>query len=199
MNKELALKNLIEITDILKKYNISHWLTDGTLLGLIRENDIIDHDHDTDIGLTIENFDKTVVFELIKSGFKIENVWGDYEKVGFEIGLLKNGIMTDLFFFEKNDSGEFFHSAYVHHHGNTFRRIDYIYDVFDIKTSLFLGHNFYIPDNPVKFLITKYGKEWNIPNTKWDYAYDPRNHRKTNIFMIKNDMEEKFNKWINEK
>ena len=34
MNKDNALRNLIDISEILKKYNTSFWLQDGTLLGL---------------------------------------------------------------------------------------------------------------------------------------------------------------------
>jgi phosphorylcholine metabolism protein LicD len=40
-----------DIILILNKYNINYWVDFGTLLGIIRENDIILYDNDVDICL----------------------------------------------------------------------------------------------------------------------------------------------------
>ena len=43
--------NLIETINILEKNNIPYWLCQGTLLGIIRDNKLIDWDHDIDIAV----------------------------------------------------------------------------------------------------------------------------------------------------
>jgi len=41
--------------NILNKHKIKYWVDSGTLLGLIREGDILDHDKDLDIGIHYNN------------------------------------------------------------------------------------------------------------------------------------------------
>ena len=53
MNKENALKTLLDLKDVLDSLNIKFWLSDGTLLGFHRESDFISHYHDIDIGIFI--------------------------------------------------------------------------------------------------------------------------------------------------
>ncbi len=74
INKNKLIKNLEEIDSIMKKNNIFYWIGEGTALGSIRENDIIDGDDDIDIGIYEKEFNnkKKVLFkELKKKGFKI--------------------------------------------------------------------------------------------------------------------------------
>ena len=44
-------KNFIEIINLLKKNNISYWLCHGTLLGIVRDKNLIPWDHDIDIAV----------------------------------------------------------------------------------------------------------------------------------------------------
>ena len=46
MSREKALAVLIEVTDTLDSTGNVYWLSDGTLLGLVREGDFIAHDDD---------------------------------------------------------------------------------------------------------------------------------------------------------
>ena len=193
MNKKIALNNLIEITNILKKYNIKHWLTDGTLLGLYRDKDFISHDKDTDIGVDFDTFTVDCFLEL-KNNFNIKHIFG-YVEDSFEIALEKNGVKTDLFFFYKKDKS-YYHSAFSEWRTDSYRRIDYIYDFFDIKSTIFLNNNFNIPSDPLKFIITKYGEDWNIPNSNWSYDYSPKNHIKTDIWINRELSNSKFENWV---
>jgi hypothetical protein len=49
------------IDDKLKKFNIKHWIMYGTLLGAVRQNDIIPYDYDFDFGAHIEDMDKILL------------------------------------------------------------------------------------------------------------------------------------------
>jgi fukutin len=190
MNKIIALENLKDISQSLKKFNCKHWLTDGTLLGYYRENNFIDHDHDTDIGVDWESFNKNALTDILAKGFVIGSVLGYVNDVGLEITLKRKNVRTDLFFFYK-DKNNYFHSAYKN---NT--RIDYIYEWFDVKETVFLGESFYIPDDPLKFIETKYGKNWMIPNKKWSWAYSPLNHKKTNKTFNSIEAKKQFKIWF---
>ena len=50
------LKNLEKLIPIFEKHKIRYWITFGTLLGSIREGEIIKHDDDIDLGVFEEDF-----------------------------------------------------------------------------------------------------------------------------------------------
>ena len=102
------LKKTILIFD---KHNINYWAIGGTLLGSVREEKIIDHDDDIDIGI------------LKKDYLRINELQNDFEKVGLVIespkkdfGLIKimkkdkdnnhkiNKIFVDVFPYEKQEN-----------------------------------------------------------------------------------------------
>ena len=70
-----SLINNLEIFDkCIKKIGIFYWLSEGTALGAIREQDVIDNDSDIDIGIYYRDRDvfmSKVVPLLYKHGFKI--------------------------------------------------------------------------------------------------------------------------------
>ena len=43
--------NFLEVINILKTNKINYWLGHGTLLGIIRDNNLIEWDHDIDIAV----------------------------------------------------------------------------------------------------------------------------------------------------
>ena len=49
---------LFESLDIFEKYSIKYWIDDGTLLGIIRDGDLIPWDHDVDVGISGESASK---------------------------------------------------------------------------------------------------------------------------------------------
>ena len=53
---KILLKNLEKTIKIFEKHNIEYWAIAGTLLGSIREHNIIEHDDDIDLGLLKEDF-----------------------------------------------------------------------------------------------------------------------------------------------
>lgn len=193
MNKEIALNNLIDISRILEKYKVKYWLTDGTLLGLYREGDFISHDKDTDIGIDFQTFSVECFLEL-KDNFKIEHVFG-YVDDSLEIALNRNAVKTDLFFFY-NRNNKYYHCAFSEWMPDSYRRIDYEYDLFDIKEQLFLNNKFNIPEDPLNFIITKYGEDWEKPDKSWRYDYSPKNHIKTDIWINKENSIKEFEDWI---
>ena len=60
---------LNEIVDILEKLKINYFLTDGTILGLYREQKFIEHDNDIDIALIDNKKIFSLYIKLLKSGW----------------------------------------------------------------------------------------------------------------------------------
>ena len=51
-------KQLIRIVELLNKHKIHYWLEGGTLLGMIRDGDVMSYDDDIDISIWTEDIDK---------------------------------------------------------------------------------------------------------------------------------------------
>ena len=190
---DIALENLCLLSKIFKENSVPYWLTDGTLLGYIREKNFIKHDMDTDIGLYFKDFSPAVLNKILDAGFKIYHTFG-YPEDSFEIALTRGGIKTDLFFFYERKDGKVYHSAFLRN-----QRIDYSYTKFSLREIVFLGHKFSAPDNIPRYVITKYGTSWATPVVKWDWAYGPANHEKTNIVIDPELQKQKFNQWFGTK
>lgn len=197
MNKKIALSNLLEITDSLRKYNVTHWITDGTLLGYYREGDFITHDTDTDIGVMYSTFSKSALDSILSKGFKLVHIFGEPNN-SLELAFTKSGVKTDIFFFyEKGD--KLYHSAFTDLSHRGYTRIDYSYNKFGVSEVDFLGYKFYAPDNIIDFIVTKYGENWKTPIIKWNWATSPKNAVNTGIYLYRAECEKKFKEWIKTK
>jgi len=64
--------DFFEIIKILNDNNIKYWVCHGTLLGIIRDNNLIPWDHDIDIALWSKNISKEKITEIMLSNnFKL--------------------------------------------------------------------------------------------------------------------------------
>ena len=60
----IRIQNLKDVITTFNQCNINYWLQGKTLLGMVRDNKLIENDHDEDIGTMCENIE-TVCFEII--------------------------------------------------------------------------------------------------------------------------------------
>lgn len=56
-NSNYIFKHLSCFINIIEKHNLKYWIMYGTLLGAIRQQDIIQYDHDFDIGINYKDLD----------------------------------------------------------------------------------------------------------------------------------------------
>ena len=64
--------NLITVINFLNYYNIKYWLCHGSLLGLIRDKNLLSWDHDIDIAILKNSFQLNLIKVFMKkNGFKI--------------------------------------------------------------------------------------------------------------------------------
>ena len=66
------------IHNLLEKNSIKHWLMYGTLLGCIRDKDVIPYDYDFDFGIMIDDYEKILSLPQEDSNYKIEKTTGTY-------------------------------------------------------------------------------------------------------------------------
>lgn len=173
MKRSWALKNVIDVTEVLDDAGVTHWLSDGTLLGAVRENDFIRNDTDIDIGVLANTFRPSVIDELLNRGFRIGHLFGFPDK-GMEISLLRYGIPVDLFFFYPRGTG-IYGSVYFDFNRNSAERMDCEYPAVTPVRRQFLGRSFWIPDDVGNYLALGYGPNWTKPDANWDYTVDPPN------------------------
>lgn len=167
--KKLAKNCLNLVSNILNDMNISWFIGRGTLLGVVRENDFMNHDTDIDIeifdidGATLKEFitrlSKKIPFDIIKKyddylyliGFRINrmridfDVWYRCDDKMYSIDESKSYIKEGYSFYEMPSK------------------------LFEIKTIEFKGIKVNIPKYAEEFLNLYIGKDWRIPKTHDEY------------------------------
>lgn len=170
MNHAHAFANLVDARDALVSCGARPFLVDGTLLGCIRERDFIAHDLDVDLGCFIEDLDAPAMCAaMAAAGFESWKSYGT-PKRGFQLSFKRHAIKLDVFFYYLGAGLCRYHAAWLD--GEPIR---YTYPPFALDSAPFLGETFLVPEEPVRFLITKYGRDWRTPVTPWDWAWGPKN------------------------
>ncbi len=149
IDRDISRKNLIDLDGFLCDGGVHHGVIYGTLLGIIRDGDLIEWDEDTDIFILDEDRDDflNLLFDLREIGFDVVRFTRDL------VSLMRNGEYTDIYIFRRSVFGK--------------RRCgsDVVKAFFLEKISYieFLGKNIGTVSCPEKFLEMAYGKNWKVP------------------------------------
>lgn len=162
-----ARRNLADGYRALAEVGCRPFLVDGTLLGAVREGGFLAHDTDVDLGVFIEHYRHGLPRILGALGFQTWRTFGTPER-GFQYSFKRDGVKLDVFFYY--DDGERFHAAW-----KDGQPIRYGYPHFELAALLFLGGLYLAPADPEAFLARKYGPDWRVPVTQWDWAWGPKN------------------------
>lgn len=150
INGDIALENLKLLNEILSKERIFWEVAWGTLLGIVRDNDFIKWDEDTDIIILAEEEDlfKNLLWDLKKEGFELIR----YERGGL-YSISRKGEYIDFYVLRKASSeirysldGGFFLEKMI----KDIMKIDY------------KGLNIFVPRDYDKLLTFIYG-DWRTP------------------------------------
>ena len=164
--KEQNLKNLISISKMLK--TIQHFVFYGTLLGLTRENNIIDGDDDVDFLVDIKDKKKLINIMTKSKSFQFNRK--NSNKYFIQYSLKKNNLETFIdFYFYKND----FSKNYIIERHNFLSNISNpnyalhipkqnIFPVVKNKKFKLVS----IPKHPEKICEYLYGRNWKTPLKK---------------------------------
>ncbi|NHC03360.1 hypothetical protein G9F31_06210 [Acinetobacter sp. 187] len=173
-----ARSALLNLREVLEKKHVQFFLVSGTLLGCIRENDILAHDKDLDVGIfedeisyqdLIKIFQKSGIFEILPT------------RTQYQIKLKHlNGTYIDVFI-HRIEKDMVWHYA---------SKIKWYNKRFNLKKIKFLGHSFFIPENYNDYLCENYGENWKVPDKKFNSNFDTPNliiynQEEMKVFKIK--------------
>ena len=160
-DKELKMENmgLKELSEILKKKKIKHFITGGTLLGAIREQQFIKWDWDVEITILTDqvfNLKNKLNKLFIDNGFKVIKRIDKFENLKWELS--KYNCTYEIIGFYKD-------GKWMYRLGKGMR----VPAVFFSKQSklFFLGNLYKTVSNPIKYLEFCYG-DWQIPKRTYD-------------------------------
>ena len=174
MNHEAAYDVLARTARVLDSEGARWWLTDGTLLGFVRDGAFLGHDTDVDLGLRISDYSPRLVRALESAGLSIYETYGSVEN-GLQITVRSRwlylpGTSLDLFFFYDDPATRtMWHAAYFRE-----TQLRYRYTPFDLGQLEHRGETYSIPSPPQAFLQAKYGDSWRIPDPTWHNMLSPR-------------------------
>ena len=135
----------------------------GTLLGVIRNGDFLDHDNDIDIGIIGDNDAEQIKNILIENGFTFYKEFGIKGK-SLEYRFFNGGIQLDIFFYYEDGDQIYFAAS-----SNNGEYYKYIFDKFNIVTTNLKNIRVNVPSNAEKYIETQYGLDWMIEKKDWHY------------------------------
>jgi len=156
LNIDICKENLELVADILDKYKLKFWLSEGTALGAIRDGNFILYDDDVDIGMWYTDFDKFETLalpELQKNGFTCDQLIMN----NTFIGLSRKGEKLDIDFTGKDIdcmSCKTTNAKCI----NCNILID---KLSNMKYITFIGKQYLCPD--IDYIEYLYGPNWKIP------------------------------------
>lgn len=182
-NLSQAKRMLFTVTGMLEEQGIPYHLEGGTLLGIVRDKELLPWDHDVDISVPLEFADKVVGLKglLFKKGYKFSVRRSDIElgpikKNQYRIVKVKpmwnyiqawfapkkkDTLVTLDVFFKVHDSTH----AYWQAKGKVMRVDNRYYQSFE--TVPYDDRILRVPNFYQDYLTEKYGN-WSIPVKEWD-------------------------------
>lgn len=166
-NTTNAIESINSIIDILHQNNIIAFPAFGSLLGLVRDGKLFDHDKDADLGIFVESYDEiyTIVSTLCTQDrfISYDMVTTPKESHVWNIPILdtQNSILTDLFFFYKKETH---YETGIYTKCSTLR---WIFTPFNLVSKKLGEREYMIPHNYEQHLEELYG-EWRETVVVWN-------------------------------
>ena len=158
---EVLLENLEIFKYCMDYSNIFFWLSEGTALGCIRDNNIIEYDSDVDVGIWYEDKENffTYCLPMLKSyGFKV------LRRYPFSIHRKNNYIDVD--FTGKNKKCM---ASGIPKPFQSMRGCELVMDTLEpFQQSHINNKMYYVPS--MRYIEKLYGKEWYIPLSKNEHS-----------------------------
>jgi len=188
-NLNRARKILFDITEFLENNNIDYHLEGGTLLGIVRDNDLLPWDHDVDLSISIDDSEKFAKlsnkmffkgyritkgkiykdFKVFKKGqyriFKVKKIFPSIIKVVFPY-INKYTIVADIFVKTSDEKNTYWQAM-----EKMMMVSNKYYSSHEIVN--FMNRDLRVPYDYKNYLTEKYG-DWKIPVKNWVCGNDER-------------------------
>lgn len=158
-----AALTLTTVNRALRQQGLRPFLISGTLLGCMRDGQIMPHDKDLDMGLIgwESQFDLAqAILGLGCFDINLKRLKGDQL---FLISAIDQRTNIAIDFFMFHDKGDHFLHGIDYQYGFT---QNFKFSKFDLMETDFLGESFYIPDQWSRMLTENYG-QWEIPEPSY--------------------------------
>ncbi|MCU0639393.1 MAG: LicD family protein [Candidatus Krumholzibacteria bacterium] len=154
------LKLILEYSDRLFRENgIGYWLDYGTLLGAVREKDLIDYDTDVDLGMLYRDRDKLLGLKerIEKDGFVFRK---DHSAEFYRIALSEmNSLHADVFLWKRNPDGVLYREDYMKKDDGKGK--DFHEDlILKLEEREIDGRMYPVPSGPEEFCRFRFGENW---------------------------------------
>lgn len=173
LNGRAAIRQFVAAMD---EHDQQYWLEFGTLLGAIRENRIMSHDMDLDVGVmrkdrnpNLEEILKKHQFKLVK---KSRLLTGELIEESYKYRTAK----IDIFYaYEKEEKiimydyctfNDLSPNECMKRYGGL-EVSENVLDSFDLIKHSFYDFEVFVPDNYCRHLEELYGNDFMIPDKKW--------------------------------
>lgn len=154
LNLQISRENLLLFRSVLQESGVRYGLLFGTLLGLVREGDLIAHDEDVDVYVLEEDKQAFLglLFSLRAQGLQVCRVQNDF------LSLIRENDYIDVYFVRPVRRWGFWRYRAIEDKYRFPERY-----LTEIQTRTFYGEPFQIPRNPERVLRLLYGKGWRVP------------------------------------
>lgn len=174
---------LSEVTGKLNESGITAFSDFGTLLGIVREGALLEHDLDMDVGVVLSEPNRnTVISKVFDSMGYIKSreftVNGDIKEQSY----IKNGIKVDIQYYFRDDDKELMYCYLFYNPSRDSREtkwksvIKKCPMVNQVENITVQGNNIFIPKNAEAILRYKYGSNWRTPDKGWVYWEGPNTY-----------------------
>ena len=152
--RKKAIEIMLEFYDYMSE-DMDIWPLFGTLLGIVRNGDLIPHDDDVDFGYLKK--DESILVDKLDSihgtnGFLV--IRNEFSNL---YSLAKDDVLIDLYEYEKLE-----HTPVLQQGHRSFYNLMHD-ELFPLKTIQFQGKELKCMSDPVKFFERYYGKDWKTP------------------------------------
>ena len=184
-----ARKVMFDVINFLENENIGYYLEGGTLLGIVRDGDLLPWDHDIDLSISVTDAEKFAKNKkkLFRKGYRVTQ-----RKVHKDIGGFKDGqyrifkvkrflpsilkgvfpvfhkfmIVADIFVKADDDKYSYWQAM------EKIMRVDKKY-YSSFETVEYMGKALRVPLNYKDYLTEKYG-DWSTPIKDWSCGNDEK-------------------------
>jgi phosphorylcholine metabolism protein LicD len=174
-----AKRMITNIVKILEKNNIRYWIDMGTLLGIIRDGDLIPWDHDVDIAIDGADAEKLLnITQNFSPRYRIRSTYDHTGRLPGKLRSFRIKPLTEklsLLYGKKELHLDIYikyklKNAYYWIDSFTLKKVaSKYYDTLDTIT--WNNRSFKIPSNVEDYLSARYG-DWRIPVKKFDSSMD---------------------------
>ena len=172
---------LAHAQEALKNSGVLFFADCGTLLGLMREGQLLRHDSDLDMGVVLDGRvpdTKSVVRKsLLTAGFRLKREF-TIEDTVVEEAYYWQGVKMDVFYYRQDGGKQVCHAFYrdsdKQYAGEDLDTVEFVHEPMAGEKSLTIqGYTLRIPGDSERWLREKYGETWRIPDKKWIFWKGP--------------------------